>query len=410
MHRRVVVTGLGLVTPLGVGKDTFMRQLCGGSSGVGPITLFDTAGFESKSGALVREFVPQDFIRPATLRRMDRLSQMATAAARMALDDAGFAIDERNRDRVGVVLGTCFGSTDVAARFGKVIFTDSPRRANPILVPNTVMNAPAGHAAIELGVRGVNTTVNHREISAEAALAYAAAEIARGRADAILAGGGDIVSEFQFNVLSRFRTLSPLNGEPEGIRPFDVRRNGIVVGEGAGVLCLESLESAAARGAVPYCEIAGWGLSAAPCAPNDWPSDPAGPALAITRALSAARIEPGEIDYVSAAANGGRHSDPLEAAALERIFPGPSARPRISALKGALGEGFSSGGMRAAAMALSIRQRTLPPTLGLRAPITPLNFALRTETDLTVRWGLVNAISSGGTFAALVLKSVEPGA
>ena len=171
--------------------------------------LFDTTRFESKLGAQVRDFTPQEFIRPATLRRMDRLSQLLTASARMALDDAGLQVEPHNRDRVGVVLGTCFGSTDVAAQFAKVIFTDSPRRANPILVPNTVMNAPAGHAAIELGVRGVNTTVNHREVSAEKAIAYAAGEIARGRADAILAGGGDIVSEFLFNVLTRFRALFP---------------------------------------------------------------------------------------------------------------------------------------------------------------------------------------------------------
>ena len=118
-----------------------------------------------------------------------------------------------------------------------MLFTDSPRRANPILVPNTVMNAPAGHAAIELGVRGVNTTVNHREASAETALAYAAAEIARSRADVVLAGGGDIISEFYFNVLTHFRTLSPRDGGPEGIRPFDAQRNGIIVGEGAGVVC-----------------------------------------------------------------------------------------------------------------------------------------------------------------------------
>jgi 3-oxoacyl-[acyl-carrier-protein] synthase II len=407
MTERVVVTGLGLVTPLGCGRDAFMRRLLGGACGVQPITRFDTTRFASRSAALVADFDPREFIRPATLRRMDRLSQMATAAARMALDDAGLKIDAHNRDRVGVVLGTCFGATDVAAQFAKVIFTDSPRRANPILVPNTVMNAPAGHAAIELGVRGVNTTVNHREASAETALAYAVADIAAGRADAILAGGADIVSEFQFEVLSRFRALSPRDGGDEALRPFDARRNGFVVGEGAGVLCLESLAGAESRGAAPYCEIAGWGLSAAPCALNDWPSDPAGPALAITRALQSAGIEPGRVDLVSAAANGSRHADPLEAAALERVFPGPSLRPRVCALKGALGEAFSSGGVRAAAMALSIRQGALPPTVGLREPIAPLSFVLQPEAGVPVRWGLVNAVSSGGTFASLVLKSVR---
>jgi 3-oxoacyl-[acyl-carrier-protein] synthase II len=357
-------------------------------------------------GAEVQDFAPQDFIRPATLRRMDRLSRMATAAARMALDDAGFQIGPHNRDRVGVVLGTCFGGTDVAAQFGKVLFTDSPRRANPILVPNTVMNAPAGHAAIELGVRGVNTTVNHREVSAETAMAYAAAEIVRGRVDVILTGGGDIISEFYFNVLTRFRTLSPQNGGPEGIRPFDVQRNGTIVGEGAGIVCLESLESAEARGAIPYCEIVGWGLSAAPAGPNDWPTEPTGPSLAMNRALTAAHINPGQIDYVCASANGGRRSDRLEAEALGRVFADPGRQPRISAIKGSLGECFSSGGMRAAAMALSIRNQTLAPTIGLSQPLSPLSFVLKAETQVPIRCGLVNGVSSGGTFAAIIMKKI----
>ena len=407
MHKRVVVTGVGLVTPLGAGKDSFKGQLFGGGSGIRPITLFDTARFDSKMGAQVCNFTPLDFIRPATLRRMDRLSQMITAASRMALEDAAFQIGPHNRDRVGVVMGTCFGGTDVAAQFAKVLFTDSPRRANPILVPNTVMNAPAGHAAIELGVRGVNTTINHREASAETALAYAAAEIARSRADVVLAGGGDIISEFYFNVLTRFRTLSPRDGGPEAIRPFDAQRNGIIVGEGAGVVCLESLESAETRGAVPYCEIAGWGLSAAPAPPNDWPTDPAGPSLAITRALTASRINPGEIDYVCAAANGGWRSDRIEAEALSRVFAASGSQPRISALKGSLGESFSSGGIRTAAMAISIQHQTLAPTLGLSQPLTSLNIVLKAQTQVPIRYGLLNGVSSGGTFAAVIMKNVK---
>jgi 3-oxoacyl-[acyl-carrier-protein] synthase II len=403
-----VVTGVGLATPLGVGKNAFMRQLLAGLSGIQPITLFDTTSFDSKLGAEIRDFTPQDFIRPATLRRMDRLSQIVTAAARMAIDDAGFQIGPHNRDRVGVVLGTCFGGTDVAAQFGKVLFTDSPMRVNPILVPNTVINAPAGHTAIELGIRGVNITVNHREVSAETAIAHAAAQIARGRADLVLAGGGDIISEFFFNVLTRFRTLSPQNGGSEGIRPFDVQRNGMIVGEGAGIVCLESLESAGARGADPYCEIAGWGLSAAPAGPNDWPKDASGPSLAMTRALAAAHIDPGKIDHVCAAANGGRRADRIEAEALAKVFSSAGHQPRVSSIKGSLGEGFSSGGIRAAALALSIRNRTLPPTLGLSRPLLPLNYVLKAKGKIAIRYGLLNGVSSGGTFAAIIMKQSGP--
>ena len=408
MLRRVVVTGVGMVTPLGVDKDAFMRQLLAGLSGIRSITLFDTNRYDAKSGAEIRDFSPNDFIRPATLRRMDRLSQIATAAARMALDDAGFQIGPHNRDRVGVVFGTCFGGTDIAAQFGRVLFTDSPMRVNPILVPNTVMNAPAGHAAIELGARGVNMTVNHREVSAETAIAYAAAEIGRGRADLVLAGGGDILSEFLFNVLTRFRTLSPQNGGAEGARPFDVDRNGMVVGEGGGIVCLESFESAEARGAVPYGEIAGWGLSSAPAGPNNWPTDARGPHLAMTRALDAAHITPGQVDFVCAAANGGRQADRIEAEALAEVFSLAGHQPRVSSIKGSLGEGFSSGGIRAAAMALSIRNGTLAPTLGLSQPLLPLNYVSKAEDMAAIRYGLLNGMSSGGTFAALIMKRIPP--
>ena len=187
-----------------------------------------------------------------------------------------FRSDKANRDHIGIILGTCFGGTDVAAQFGKVIFCDSPRHANPILVPNTVMNAPAGHAAVELGVRGVNATVNHREASSEGALAMGADTVARGRADVILAGGGDVFSEFCFEVLNQFRMLSPLDGGKEGIRPFDVQRNGTMAGEGFGVLCLEALDSARARGVPIYCEITGWGMAGAPAPPIGWPADAGG--------------------------------------------------------------------------------------------------------------------------------------
>ncbi len=407
MNRRVVITGVGMVTPLGVGKTTFMEQLFGGVCGIRPISLFDASDYPSKLAAEILSFTAKDYIRPASIRRMDRLSQMIAAAARMALDDAALTIGPHNRDQVGVMLGTCFGGTDVATQFGKVLFGEGPRRVNPILVPNTVMNAPAGHVAIELGVRGINTTVNHHEVGPETALTYAAAQIMRGRVDAVLTGGGDILSEFFFNVMSHFKTLSPQNSDAEGLRPFDVHGNGTTLGEGAGIVCLETLEGALARGATPYCEIVGWGLSAAPTSPTGWPTVPSGPCLAMTRALAAAGIAPGDIDYICASANGNPHLDRLEADALQQIFTMPGERPRITALKGALGESLSSGGMRTAAMALSLRHQRATPIAGLHEPIATLNFVRSSEARTSIRYGLINGISSGGTFVAVVLKKIE---
>jgi len=406
MSSGVVISGIGMATPLGSGKQLFAQRLFRGDCGISPITTFDTSPFSSELGAVVADFNPRDFISTKNLRKMDRLSALAAASARMALDDAGLGIDASNRDRTGIILGTAFGSTEVAVQFAGIIFSEGPGMASPFLVPNTVMNAPAGHASIELGLRGINSTVNHHEASAETAVAYAATEIRKGRADIMLAGGTEIISEFFFRILANFKALSPLKGGPEGARPFDVRRNGPVIGEGAGVLCLETRAHAEARGAQPYCEIAGWGMSSAPSPPTDWPSDLRGPVLAMTRALNSAGIVPGDIDYVSAAASGGCRLDALEAEALAVVFGSAGKKPYIGSIKGAVGESFSSGGIRTAAMAVSIKEGVIPPTVGLKNPIRPLGFVMGKKLDTSIRYGLVNGFSSGGTFVSLVLKNM----
>ena len=231
-------------------------------------------------------FQPRDFISVKNLRKMDRLSAMTTASVRMALDDAGITIGEANRDRIGIVMGTAFGNTELKVQSARILFTEGPGMVNPIHVPNTVMNAPAGHASIELGFRGVNTTVNHQAVSAETAIAYGAMEIRRGAADVILAGGADILSPFFYEALTRFRALSPTDGGAEGARPFDRTRNGPVMGEGCGIVCLEAGDLARERGAAPYAEVTGWGLSFVPGAadglarrsPRISPGPGAGPA------------------------------------------------------------------------------------------------------------------------------------
>ena len=182
---------------------------------------------------------------------MDRLSQIVVASSRFALEDANIIVNAANRDHIGIILGTAFGPTDIKVHCARILFTEGPMMINPILVPNSVMNAPAGHASIELGFRGVNTTVNHQAASGETAIVYAAMEIQRGAADIILAGGADILSEFFFETLVRFKAISPANGSKEGARPFDAHRNGPVAGEGCGIICLEALENARKRGIIP---------------------------------------------------------------------------------------------------------------------------------------------------------------
>ena len=257
------------------------------------------------------------------------------------------------------------------------------------------------------GSGGVNTTVNHQAASGETALIYAAMEIQKGTADVMLAGGAEILSEFFYETLVGFRALSPVDGKEEGAQPFDVRRNGPIAGEGCGIVCLELLEHAEKRGALPYCEITGWGMSSAKAGPTDWPVNAKGMTLAMTRALKAAELKPGDIDIILAAGNGGKNPDGIEAGAYLGLFGVETGGPVITSLKGALGESFSAGGIQAAALALSIRAGKVPPTRGLTEPIVPLDFAAGRARDLPIRQGMINAVSFGGTNVSIVMNRID---
>lgn len=400
--QRVVVTGIGMVTPLGIGKEEFGRKLFAGEIGITEITSFDTSSMPSHLGAEVKYFSPRDFISVKNMRRMDKISLMAAASARLALEDAGFQITEVNLDRVGMVLGTAFGATDITAQFLQTLFTGGPAAVNPILVPNTVMNAAAGHTSIELGFRGVNTTITHYAVSAENAIAYAAAEIRRGTADFIFAGGADILSEFYYKALTKFKALSPQNKEEENCRPFDKKRNGMIVGEGCGIICLESLQSAIDRGKKPYCEITGAGMGSSPTKPNQWPKDSEGIKKTFNRALKNADSSIDNIQAVFASAHGDMVLDAIEAESYAEIFGSAKKKPFITSIKGATGESFSSGGIRACALALSMEKNILPPTAGLTDPLLPLTFVTGEKKELEINMAALAGISFGGTYTYLI--------
>ena len=400
--RRVVVTGIGMVTPLGTGKEEFYRRLFGGETAISEIKSFDTNTFDSHLGAEVTNFNPRDFISVKNIRRMDKISLMAAASARLAMEDAGLQITQENRDRVGIILGTAFGATDITAQFLGTLFTEGPASVNPILVPNTVMNAAAGYTSIELGFRGVNTTITHFAVSAENAIAYAVAEIRRGTADFIFAGGADILSKFYYESLTKFRSLSPQNGGKEACRPFDKERNGMIAGEGCGIIFLESLQSAITRGRKPYCEIKGAGMGSSPTTPTGWTENTDGIKLTFNRALKNAGSASNDIQAIFAAANGGKILDAVEAKAYAEIFDGLEKKPLMTAFKGATGESFSGGGIRACALALSVEKNILPPVAGLMNPLRPLPFIVGKKRELEINYAALAGISFGGTYAYLI--------
>lgn len=404
---KIVITGMGMVTPLGIGREEFSRRIFDGDCAVAPIESFDTSAFPSHLGAEVANFQPRDFISVKNLRRMDKISLMTSAAARLALSDAGLQINPDNRDRIGILLGTSFGATDVTVQFAGTLLTAGPALVNPILVPNTVMNAPAGHASIELGFRGVNTTVTHFAVSAETAISYAVSEIRRGAADFMLTGGVDILSKFYYEALTKFHALSPLDGKIEACRPFDLARNGAVAGEGCGILCIESWESAAARGRKPYCEITGFGQSSSPTKPACWPQDTEGIKRTLKRALKNAGVTLKDISAVMAAGNGGMMLDQVEARAYDEIFAGCDHKPLFTSIKGAVGESFSGGGIRACALALSVEKGWLPPTVGLTRPVMPLAFVIKEKKEIDMKQAVLAGISFGGTYAYLIFSRCE---
>ncbi len=405
---RVVVTGMGMVTPLGIGKEDFAGRLFSGDGAISEVSSFDTGAFPSHLAAEVTGFSPRDFVSIKSLRRMDKLSLMTTATARLTLEDAGLVVEEANRDRIGIILGTSFGPTDITLQLAETLVMKGSAFVNPIIVPNTVLNAPAGHASIELGFRGVNTTVTHYAVSGETALAYAVSEIRRGAADYILAGGADILSPFYYEALTRFGTLSPVDGGPEACRPFDNDRNGTVVGEGCGLVLVESLDSARKRGRQPYCEITGVGMGSSPTPPTSWPGDPAGVIRTVRRAFMNAGITERDIQAISAVANGGKILDATEALAYADIFTDAGAGPFITSLKGAIGESFSSGGMRACALALSIDRGVLPPTVGLSDPLGPLALIRNETKSLNIKHAMLAGVSFGGTYVYLIFSGCCP--
>ena len=400
--QRVVVTGIGMVTPLGIGREDFGRRLFAGETGIAEITSFDTSSLPSHLGAEINNFNPRDFISVKNMRRMDKISLMTAASARLALEDAGFQITDANRDRVGMVLGTAFGATDITAQFLQTLFSGGPAAVNPILVPNTVMNAAAGHTSIELGFRGVNTTITHYAVSAENAIAYATAEIRRGTADFVFAGGADILSEFYYKALTKFKALSPQNKDQEACHPFDKKRNGLIVGEGCGIICLESLQSAIDRGRKPYCEITGAGMGASPAKPNQWPQNASGIKKTFDRALKNASTSIDNIQAIFAAGNGDTTLDAVEAEAYAEIFDDSRNKPFITSIKGATGESFSSGGIQACALVLSMEKNILPPTVGLKNPLRPLEFVTGEKKEMEINGAVLAGISFGGTYTYLI--------
>jgi 3-oxoacyl-[acyl-carrier-protein] synthase II len=406
MNHRVVITGLGIISSVGIGKEEFWENCLQGASGIKPVRRFDVSAYRSKLGGQLPEIDFKAFIRPANLRRMDRIGKMMVSAVRLALDDSGLDLKKEDPNQMGLSFGTGLGSSDTVDQFFRALLKDGPVGAAPLLFQTAVPNAISSHCSIEYGIKGVNITFSHKETSAEMAMAYAFHLLREGRMDIVLAGGGDELSEPLYHVYSMLGALSPGRGKgSEGMRPFDRNRNGIVLGEGSGILLLETLEHAEKRGAKIYAELAGVGMAGSTDGLLRY--DLSGGS--VTRAMSMAAEEPSQVDYVSAAANSTHDLDRAETLAIKKVFGERAKEISVSSLKSILGEFDGSGGIRACGVALSLYHGMIPPTIGTEQLDTEfdLNVVLHQPQKRPIRSALLNSASNGGSNISLWFKAYQ---
>lgn len=399
----IVITGLGIVSPFGTSQDGFRDALITGRTGVAPLTAFDTTECRAHCAASVSGFEATRWIPAMKLRRMDAAGQYAVALARQALDDAGIPYGETPDDGVGIVLGTYTAGGQPTEEFLRGLFALGPTGAPALIFNATVANIAASLAGLEMKLRGPNATISQKEVSGLAAIAHASDILRRGRARALVAGGVDAVYQVFYRVHDRFGALSHANGGPEGSRPFDVSRNGFVLGEGGFVLVLENDESARARGARIYGELLGTAAGGATGRLNQWPGRPEPLTRVMTEALAQAKVGSEAIDVVYASANSS-DLDEVEARALEPLFG--RGRAIITSVKGALGESGAAGAASCLAAFLCGRVRTVPPVAGLERP-DPACAALRIACRAEPSPGplvLVNSVASGGALMSAVLR------
>jgi len=403
---RVVITGLGVVSSIGVGQEAFWENCLRGIPGIKPVQRFDVSSYRSRRGAELPEIDFKAFVKPANLRRMDRIGKIVVSAVRLAVDDSGLNLKEEDSSRIGISIGTGLGSSDTVDQFFRSLLKEGPTGAAPLLFQTAVPNAITSHCAIEYGIKGVNITFSHKESSTEMAMAFAYHLLREGKGDIILAGGGDELSEPLYHVYSMLGALSPGRGKgEEGMRPFSRDRNGIVLGEGSGILVLERLEHAKERGAKIYAEMAGVGLSGSTdgLLRYDLNGD------SIARAMTLAAKELDTVDHISAAANSTPDLDRAEAFAIQKVFKERTKEISISSLKSMLGEFDGSGGIRACGTALSLYCGMVPPTVGTShlAPECDLNVVLVQARKKEIRSALLNSCSNGGSNISLWFKQYD---
>src|SRR5437667_9106765 len=412
--RRVVITGLGAITPLGNDVETFWSNLKKGVSGISKIEMFDTTAYDCKIGGEVRGFDPKAFFKnPKDVRRTDRFAQLALAAAKMALDDSGIDVEKlRRRDRFGVIVSSGIGRLKTLQDQLTILLTKGPSRTSPFTIPMLISNMASGLISMEFDLRGPNMCIVTACATSNNAIGESWRTIKFGDADLFLAGGSEAsIVEIGLGGFSAMKALSTRNDEPErASRPFDRDRDGFVMSEGAGVVVVEELEHAKARGAKIYCEITGYGLPADAYHMTAPPPDGKGAVRAMQLALDHARVSPEEVDYINAHATSTDIGDLCETRAIKQVFGEDAYKLSISSTKSMTGHLLGgAGGIEMAACALAIRDSIIPPTINFENPgeECDLDYTPKIAREKKVRVALNNSFGFGGHNATLVAAAFE---
>ena len=411
--RRVVITGMGVVTPVGQDLETFWSRLKNGVSGIHKIASFDTSRFDCQIAGEVRDFDPKLFFKnPKDVRRADRFTHLAIAATKMAIKDGCLDLEKTQRDRFGVIVSSGIGGLQTLEQQHAVLLAKGPSRNSPFTIPMLISNMASGIISMEYGLQGPNMSIVTACATSANAIGESWRMIKFGDADIFLAGGSEAaICPMGLAGFSAMKALSRRNDEPErASRPFDRDRDGFVMGEGAGVVVVEELQHAKARGARIYCEIAGYGLSADAYHMTAPPPDGEGAARAMQMALNHARISPEQVDYINAHATSTDIGDICETRAIKKVFGDHAYKVAISATKSMTGHLLGgAGAVEMAACALSIRDSVIPPTINLEHPdeACDLNYTPNVAQEKKVRVALNNAFGFGGHNATLVATKFE---
>lgn len=411
-ERRVVITGIGLVSPLGNELDVFWQNLLAGKSGIGPVTRFDTTNFDCRIGGEIKDFDPAQFMPAKETRRTDRFVHFACAAARKAVADSKIELDKQDLNRVGVLIGSGIGGMETIEDQVGTMLKKGPQRVSPFMIPMLIVNMASGYVSMLLGAKGPNLAVVSACATATHSLGEAARAIVHNDADVMIAGGSEAaITQMGYAGFCAMRAMSTRNDEPErASRPFDAQRDGFVMGEGAGVCILESLDHARKRGAQIYCEIAGYGITGDAYHMSAPAPEGEGAARSMAMALRHSKLNPDQISYINAHGTSTPVGDKCETQAIKTVFGDHAKKLAVSSTKSMTGHLLgAAGAVETAVCALAIQNNIVPPTINYENPDPEcdLDYVPNKAREMNVFACVNNSLGFGGHNATLIVKRHE---